>query len=144
MAGMAGAYAREIDPRGAPWVEADAHRVGLTALKDSQVFVRAGIVFLLLALGGTIVAVLRTYRDWRSWHWLTFSVSGPVLAASWFAIGRLLYGTGSSKIWIPVGCAAALACAIDLKRTRSTGPGRIVAWSVLAISVSVVITFATV
>ena len=95
-----------------------------------------------LAFGGTIAAALRTHRNWLTWHWLTFAVSVPVLAASWFAAGRLLYGTGSSNIWIPVSCVAALACAIDLRRTRSTGPGRIVAWSVLAVSLAVVIIFA--
>lgn len=142
MAGMGGAYAREIDPQGAPWAEADAHRVGLTALRDSQYFARGGLAFLLLAFGGTIAAALRTHRYWLTWHWLTFAVSVPVLAASWFAAGRLLYGTGSSNIWIPVSCVAALACAIDLRRTRSTGPGRIVAWSVLAVSLAVVIIFA--
>ena len=142
MAGMGGAYAREIDPQTAPWVEADARRAGLTALRDTQYFARGGIAFLLLAFGVTTTAALRTYRVWRSWHWLTFGVSGPVLAASWFAAGRLLHGTGRSNIWIPVGCAAALACAIDLRRKRSTGPGRFVAWSVLAVSCSVVIIFA--
>ena len=40
--------------------------------------------------------------------------------------------------------AAAIACVIDLKRTRSTGPGRIVAWSVLAVSVSAACIFAAV
>jgi hypothetical protein len=144
MAGMAGAYAREIDPQGAPWAEIDAHRAGLTALNDSRNFVVAGRAFLLLALAGTIAAAVRTVRSWRSWHWLTFVVSGPALAASWFAGGRLLFGTGSSTIWIPVACAAAIACAIDLKRTRSIGPGRIVAWSVLAVSVSAACIFAAV
>jgi len=144
MAGMGGAYAREIDPRGAPWAERDAQQVGLKALNDGQNFVRAGRGFLLLALAGTIAAAVRTVRDWRSWHWLTFGGAGPALAASWFAGGRLLYGTGSANIWIPVGCAAAIACAIDLKRTRSTGPGRIVAWSVIAVSVSAVCIFAAV
>ena len=143
MAGTAGAYAREIDPQGAPWAEADAHRAGLTALRETQYLVTGGVTFLLLALVGTIAAALRTYRDWRSWHWLAFAVSVPALAASWFAVGRLLYGTGSSNIWIPVSCATALASGVDLRRTRSTGPGRIVAWSVLAVSVSAVIIFAT-
>ena len=142
MAGMAGAYAREIDPHGAPWAEAEAQRAGLAALHDSRRLVRGGHALLLLALIGTIVAALRTSRDWRSWHWLTFAASGPLLAASWFAVGRLLYGTGSSHIWIPIGCAAAVACGFDLRRPRSTGPGRIVAWSVLTISVSVVTIFA--
>ena len=104
MAGMAGAYAREIDPHGAPWAEAEAQRAGLAALHDSRRLVRGGHALLLLALIGTIVAALRTSRDWRSWHWLTFAASGPLLAASWFAVGRLLYGTGSSHIWIPIGC----------------------------------------
>ena len=54
MAGMAGAYAREIDPQAAPWAETDARRAGLTALRDSQYFARAGIAFLLLAFGGTM------------------------------------------------------------------------------------------
>jgi len=142
VAGMAGAYAREIDPQGAPWAEAEAQRTGLAALHDSRRLVREGHAFVLLAIIGTIVAALRTYRDWRSWHWLAFVASGPLLAASWFAVGRLLYGTGSSHIWIPVGCVVALACGIDLRRPRSTGPGRIVAWFVLTISVSVVVIFA--
>ena len=79
MAGMAGAYAREIDLQGAPWAEAEAQRTGLAALHDSQHLVREGHAFVLLAIIGTIVAALRTYRDWRSWHWLAFAASGPLL-----------------------------------------------------------------
>ena len=104
MAGMAGAYAREIDPLSAPRVESNAWNTVRSASYDSRHFVWGGIGFAVLAVIGAVAAALRTYRDWRSWHWLTFLVFAPVTGAAWFAIGRLLYGTGRSSIWIPVTC----------------------------------------
>ena len=142
MAGMAGTYAREIDPSSAPRVESDAWNAVRSAADDTRHFVWCGNGFALLAVLGGVAAALRTYRDWRSWHWLTFVVFVPVTEAVWFAIGRLLYGTGRSNIWIPVTCGAVLACALDLRRSRSAGPGRIVAWSVLAMGAVAGIVFA--
>ena len=143
LSGMAGAYAREIDPSSAPEVESSAWKAGRSALSDSRRLVRGGIGFAVVAVIGAVVAALRCYRDWRRWHWLTFVVFVPVTGALWFAIGRLLYGTGRSDIWIPVACVSALACALDLRRLRSAGgPGRIVAWSVLAIAAFAGIVFA--
>ena len=142
MAGMAGTYAREIDPRSAPTIESNAWNTVRSAFDDTRHFVWCGIGFAVLAVLGGVVAALRTYRDWRSWHWLTFVVFAPVTGAVWFAIGRLLYGTGRSSIWIPVTCGSVLACALDLRRSRSAGAGRIVAWSVLAIGAVAGIVFA--
>jgi len=142
VAGMAGAYAREIDPLSAPRVESRAWNTLGSALEDSRRLVWGGIGFAALAVVGTVAAALRTYRDWRDWHWLTFVVFAPVTGAAWFAIGRLLYGTGRSSVWIPVAFVSALACALDLRRSGSAGPGRIVAWSVLAIAAVAGVVFA--
>ena len=68
--------------------------------------------------------------------------SGSGVVGGSGAIGRLLYGTGRSSIWIPVACGSVLACALDLRRLRSAGPGRLVAWSVLSIAVVAGIVFA--
>jgi hypothetical protein len=141
-AGMVGAYAREIDPVSAPEVESSAWNTARNALEDSRHLVWAGFAFAGLAIIGSAAAALRTYRDWRSWHWLTFAVFAPVTGAAWFAIGRLLYGTGRSGVWIPVAAGAVLACALDLRRSGSAGPGRFVAWSVLAIAAVASIVFA--
>jgi hypothetical protein len=62
--------------------------------------------------------------------------------SAWFAIGTQLYGTGRSSIWIAVACGSALACGFDLRRSRSAGPGRIVACSVLAIAAVADVVFA--
>jgi hypothetical protein len=135
MAQMSGLYAREFDPLGASAIEADARRAGLEAFESSRRFDDAGGALLVLAGLATAVAALRTYQDWRSWHWLSFAAFGPALGAAWFASGRWLYNTGSSRIWIPVACATTLACGFDLRRSSSAGPGRIVAWFVLALGV---------
>src|SRR5262245_1558962 len=84
MSGMAGAYAREINPARAPWIEAEAQRMGLSALESTRVLVRGGFGLAVLAVIGSIVAALRTYRDWRRWHWLTFAAAVPVIGAAWF------------------------------------------------------------
>lgn len=142
VAGMAGAYAREIDPLTAPGVGSSAWSTVRSASNNSRLLVRGGIGFAVLVVIGAVAIALRTYRDWRCWPWLTFVVFAPVTGAAWFAIGRVLYGTARSSIWIPVACGSVLACAIDLRRTRSAGPGRIVTWSVLAIAALAGIVFA--
>jgi len=142
VAGMAGAYAREIDPLTAPGVESSAWNAVRSAGTNSRFLVRGGIGFAVLTVIAAVAVALRTYRDWRRWPWLTVVMFAPVTGAAWFAVGRLLYGTGRSSLWTPVACGSVLACALDLWRSRSAGPGRIVAWSVLATAALAGIVFA--
>ena len=119
MAGMAGTYAREIDPRSAPTIESNAWNTVRSAFDDTRHFVWCAIGFAVLAVLGGVVAALRTYRDWRSWHWLTLVVFAPVTGAVWFAIGRLLYGTGRSSIWNSTPMVRPQSC--GRRSARSTG-----------------------
>ena len=60
MAGMAGTYAREIDPLSAQSVEWDAWNTARSASGDTQHFVWSGIGFAALAVIGGATAALRT------------------------------------------------------------------------------------
>jgi hypothetical protein len=143
LAGSAFTYAREThEPMEARSVEERALRASRTAHDLSARFSQYGSWLGELAILGTLVAGLRSYREWRRWRWLTFAAAGPCLAAAAFAMGRLLLGTGHASTWIPVSCAVIVACVVDLRRPHSTGAGRIVAWSVLIMAVVAALVFA--
>jgi hypothetical protein len=142
LAGSAFAYAREThEPMEARSVEERALRASRMSNDLSERLSQYGSGLGLLAILGTLIAGLRWYREWRRWHWLTFAAAGPCLAAAAFATGRLLLGTGHASTWIPVCCVVVLTCVVDLRRSRSRGPGRIVAWSVLLMAVLAALVF---
>jgi hypothetical protein len=90
----------------------------------------------LLALGAPLCAAVgawRARRSWRRWPWLTLVAYAPAMVAFAYALGGMYFEARRSWALVATSAVCLVACAIDLRRLRQPGTGRMLAWSLAGV-----------